>query len=166
MSLPNPPIVKDVTVEEVGKIIEMIIELKSPEGIEEVEDEFEDINIKFFSKENGFLCDVVEWIKVNDHTLKHLNEETFNERQVYLMLYGVTKKKEWICIGEVEPYPLLLNRKTGIVSCVVNELGLKCEMKEYVKFEEFIDKYVLGERYLEIGTDEEWYDFMKKYEII
>lgn len=25
------------------------------------EDEFEDINIKFFSKENGFLCDMVEW---------------------------------------------------------------------------------------------------------
>lgn len=94
------------------------------------------------------------------------DEETFNERQVYLMLYGVPKKKEWICIGEVEPYPLLLNRKTGIVSCVVNELGLKCEMKEYVKFEEFMDKYVLGEKYLELGTDEEWYEFMKEHEII
>lgn len=95
-----------------------------------------------------------------------MNEKTFNERQVYLMLYGVPKKKEWICIGEVEPYPLLLNRKTGIVSCVVNELGLKCEMKEYVKFEEFMDKYVLGEKYLELGTDEEWYEFMKEHEII
>lgn len=39
------------------------------------EDEFEDINIKFFSKENGFLCDVVEWTKINDHTLKDLNEK-------------------------------------------------------------------------------------------
>lgn len=95
-----------------------------------------------------------------------MDEETFNERQVYLKMYGVPKKKEWICIGEVEPYPLLLNIKTGIVSCVLNELGLKCEMKEYVKFEDFLDKYVLGEEYLYLGTDKDWYKFIKEHEII
>lgn len=100
-------------------------------------------------------ADVIFWV----------DEETFNERQIYLMLYGVSEKKEWICIGEVEPYPLLLNIKTGIVSCVVNEPGLKCEMKEYVMFEEFMNKYVLGEKYLELGTDKEWYEFMKEHEI-
>lgn len=100
--------------------------------------------------------DVVFWV----------DEETFNERQIFIMIYGVSKKKEWICIGEVEPYPLMLNIKTGIVNCVLSEPGLKCEMKEYVKFEEFLDKYVLGEKYLELGTDEEWYEFMKEHEII
>lgn len=39
------------------------------------EDEFEDINIKFFNKERGFLCDVVEWTKINDSTLKDLDEK-------------------------------------------------------------------------------------------
>ena len=39
------------------------------------EDEFEDINIKFFNKECGFLCDVVEWTKINDSTLKDLDEK-------------------------------------------------------------------------------------------
>ena len=117
----------------------------SLEAYYEVKDRYEEL----------WFGDIVLW----------LDEETFNERQIYLMLYGVPKKKEWICIGEVQPYPLLLNAKTGIVSCVLNELGLKCEMKEYVKFEEFIDKYVLGEKYLELGTDEEWYEFMKKHEI-
>lgn len=39
------------------------------------ENEFEYINIKFFNKESGFLCDVVEWTKINDFTLKDLDEK-------------------------------------------------------------------------------------------
>lgn len=39
------------------------------------EEEFEDINIKFFNKKSGFLCDVVEWTKINDDTLKDLDEK-------------------------------------------------------------------------------------------
>ncbi|OOM34543.1 hypothetical protein [Clostridium beijerinckii] len=38
ISLPNPPVVSDISVEEVTKIVQMIVELKSPEGIEEVEE--------------------------------------------------------------------------------------------------------------------------------
>lgn len=39
-------------------------------------------------------------------------------------------------------------------------------MKEYTEFEEFINKYVLGEKYLEPGTDEELYEFLKENKII
>ncbi|WML33317.1 hypothetical protein [Clostridium sp. OS1-26] len=42
-------------------------------------DEFEDINIKFFNKERGFLCDVVEWTKINDHTLNNFNKKFVSE---------------------------------------------------------------------------------------
>lgn len=100
--------------------------------------------------------DVILWI----------NEEVFKKRQIYTMMYNVPNPEEWICIGEVEPYPLILNKKTGIVNCVLNEPGLDFEMKEYTKFEEFMNKYVLGEKYLELGTDEEWYEFMKEHKII
>lgn len=59
-----------------------IMSLNIPEEIKEFllktkieEEEFEDINIKFFNKESGFLCDVVEWTKINDDTLKYLDEK-------------------------------------------------------------------------------------------
>lgn len=118
----------------------------SLEAYYEVKDKYEEL----------WFGDVMLWV----------DEETFEERQVYIMIYEVPKQKEWICIGEVQPYPLMLNKKTGIIYCILSEPGLKCEMKEYVKFEEFMDKYVLGEKYLELGTDEEWYEFMKEHEII
>ncbi|GCD10046.1 hypothetical protein [Clostridium tagluense] len=95
-----------------------------------------------------------------------VDEEKFKDYQVFIMMYKVPKQKEWICIGESEPYPLVLNTKTGIVNCVLSEPGQKCEMKEYVKFEEFMDKYVLGEKYLELGSSGKWYEFMKEHEII
>jgi hypothetical protein len=95
-----------------------------------------------------------------------VDEETFNERQVYIMIYELQRPEDWICMGEVGPYPLMLNKRTGIVNCVLSEPGLKCEMKEYAKFDVFMDKYVLGEKYFELGTDEEWYDFMKEHGII
>ncbi len=95
-----------------------------------------------------------------------VDEEKFKDYQVFIMMYKVPKQKEWICIGEAEPYPLVLNTKTGIVNCIFSEPGQKCEMKEYVKFEEFLDKYVLGEKYLELESSEKWYEFMKEHEII
>lgn len=100
--------------------------------------------------------DVILWI----------NEDTFKKRQIYIMMYNVPNQEEWICIGEVEPYPLLINKKTGVVSCIISEPGLECQMKEYGTFEKFMDEFVLGEKYLELGTDEEWYDFMKQHNIV
>lgn len=59
------------------------------------EDEFEDINIKFFSKENGFLCDVVEWTKINDRSLKDLNEKFLAE-----FLEELEKFRDYYVIAE------------------------------------------------------------------
>lgn len=116
-----------------------------------------DLYHKFKNKyDDLWFGDVIFWV----------DEDTFKKRQIYIMMYNVPNPEEWICIGEVQPYPLLINKKTGIINCVINEPGLDCEMKEYVKFEEFMDKYVLGEKYLELGTDEEWYEFMKEHQII
>lgn len=68
------------------KMRDTIVNLNLPQEAKEFllktkieEDEFEYINIKFFSEENGFLCDVVEWTKINDLTLKDLNEDYVEE---------------------------------------------------------------------------------------
>ncbi|GCD10044.1 hypothetical protein [Clostridium tagluense] len=64
----------------------IIMNLKLPQGTKDFlcktkieEDEFEDINIKFFNKEDGFLCDVVEWTKINDSTVMDLSEKFVSE---------------------------------------------------------------------------------------
>lgn len=93
-------------------------------------------------------------------------EELFNDKQFNIMFYSVPKPEEWMCIGEVQPYPILVNKQRGIVTCVISEPGMECEMKEYGQIDEFIDKFVLGKRYLELGTDEDWYEFMKTHRII
>ncbi|WP_246517513.1 hypothetical protein [Clostridium aciditolerans] len=61
---------------------DIIADLKLPQETKDFlyntkikKNEFESINIKFFSKEQGFLCDIVEWTKINDCTLKEFNEE-------------------------------------------------------------------------------------------
>jgi len=68
------------------KMRDTIVNLNLPQEAKEFllktkieEDEFEYINIKFFSEGNGFLCDVVEWTKINDLTLKDLNEDYVEE---------------------------------------------------------------------------------------
>lgn len=93
-------------------------------------------------------------------------EDLFEDKQFNKLFYEVQNPEEWICIGEVEPYPILINKQTGNVSCIISEPGLECEMKEYGNLEEFIDEFVLGKRYLELGEDDEWYEFMKVHKII
>lgn len=39
------------------------------------EGEFENINIEFYNKEHGYLRDVLEWTKINDSSLKNLDEK-------------------------------------------------------------------------------------------
>lgn len=81
--LQRRPLRKEKSSSEVKEIMrDTIMSLNIPEEIKEFllktkieEEEFEDINIKFFNKESGFLCDVVEWTKINDDTLKYLDEK-------------------------------------------------------------------------------------------
>lgn len=95
-----------------------------------------------------------------------IEEDTFREKQIYISMYNIQNPEEYLCIGEVEPYPLIINKKDGIVSIVLNEPGLDCDIREYCGLEEFMNKYVLGEKYLEIGSDDEWFEFIKEHNII
>lgn len=54
-----------------------------------------------------------------------VDEEKFKDYQVFIIMYKVPKQKEWICIGEAEPYPLVLNTKTGILLKEIEELTEK-----------------------------------------
>lgn len=95
-----------------------------------------------------------------------VDDVDFEKHQIYIMIYEVPNADDWICIGEVEPYLIVLNKKTGIISCIISEPGFKCELKSYTKFEKFFNDYILGESYLELVGKDEWYDFMKKNNII
>lgn len=93
------------------------------------EDEFEDINIKFYSKENGFLCDVLEWTKINDITLKDLDEkfavEFLRELEKFRSYYVIAENLDsgnLIAMqeGTGEIYELEHEVIEEVVTCFVN----------------------------------------------
>lgn len=88
VSLPNPPIVSDITIEEVSKIIEMIAELKSPEGMEEVGEVYPYINyyIELLEKSipHNNISDLIYWYDVEEYghepTAREIAETAFKTR--------------------------------------------------------------------------------------
>lgn len=90
ISLPSPPVVSDITVEEAVKIIEMIAELKSPEGIEEVEEVYPYTNyyIELLEKSipNNNVSDLIYWYDVEEYghepTAREIAEEAFETREI------------------------------------------------------------------------------------
>ncbi|WML33923.1 hypothetical protein [Clostridium sp. OS1-26] len=106
-----------------------------------------------------------EYIRFGD-VLFWVDDKKFKEHQNDIIMYGVPNKNQYICIGQVEPYPILINKENGNVYCVTSELGEKCLIKQYNKFEDFFNQYVIGEKYLELGSSERWYNFMKQHKII
>lgn len=88
-SIPNPPIINDLTIEEVTQIIEMIVNLKSPEEIEEVEDV--DIYIDYYlelmekSIPNNNISDLIYWYDVEEYghepTAKEIAQKAFERRR-------------------------------------------------------------------------------------
>lgn len=90
ISLPNPPVVIDITIEEVAKIIEMIIELKSPEGIEEVEevDNYICYYIELLEKSipHNNISDLIFWYDVeeygNEPSAREIAEKAFETREI------------------------------------------------------------------------------------
>ncbi|MCX8169562.1 MAG: hypothetical protein N3D72_00560, partial [Candidatus Methanomethyliaceae archaeon] len=87
------PIIKDITVEEVSSIIEMIINSKSPEGIEEVEEVESYINyyIELMEKSipNSDISDLIYWYEVEDYghepTPREIAEKAFGNRDVIVL---------------------------------------------------------------------------------
>ncbi|EKQ56077.1 MULTISPECIES: hypothetical protein [unclassified Clostridium] len=89
VSLPNPPMVNDITIEEAAKIIEMIVELKSPEGVEEVEEVYPYINyyIELLEKSitHNNISDLIYWYDVEEYghepSAREIAEKAFKTRE-------------------------------------------------------------------------------------
>ncbi|WPC39588.1 hypothetical protein [Clostridium sp. JS66] len=87
ISLPNPPVVSDITVEETAKIIEMIIELKSPDGIEEVEN-YICYYIELLEKSihHNNISDLIYWYDVEEYghepSAREIAEKAFETREI------------------------------------------------------------------------------------
>lgn len=123
--------------EERKKIMrDIIMDLKLPQETKDFllktkieKDEFEDINIKFFNKEHGFLCDVVEWTKINDSTVTNLDDKFVSEflkdlekfRSYYVVADNLDSGN-LIAIQEVtgEIYELEHEVIEEVVACFVN----------------------------------------------
>lgn len=93
VSLPNPPIVSDITVEEAAKIIDMIAELKSPEGMEEVEEAYPYINyyIELLEKSipHNNISDLIYWYDVEEYghepTAREIAEKAFKDKNEIIL---------------------------------------------------------------------------------
>lgn len=90
VSLANPPMVNDITIEEAAKIIEMIVELKSPEGMEEVEEVYPYINyyIELLEKSipHNNISDLIYWYDVDEYghepTAREIAEKAFRTKEI------------------------------------------------------------------------------------
>lgn len=90
ISLPNPLVVSDITVEETAKIIEMIIELKSPEEIKEVEEVADYIcyYIELLEKSmpHSNISDLIYWYDVEEYghepSAREIAEKAFATREI------------------------------------------------------------------------------------
>ncbi|MCU5181173.1 hypothetical protein [Bacillus toyonensis] len=76
------------------------------------ENEFECLNIEFYTYSNGFFLDVVEWTKQNDFSLSILDKEFTERVERYFVNSSIEKmyccfnyfKKCWIQLLEQEHY--------------------------------------------------------------
>ncbi|WPC39587.1 hypothetical protein [Clostridium sp. JS66] len=125
------------------------------------EDEFYDININFFNKEHGFLCDVVEWTKINDSTVTRLDEkfvsEFLKDLEKFISYYVVADNLDsgnLIAIQEVtgEIYELEHEVIEEVVTYFVNSSFSKMyeSMKYFKKMKNKVLKLIEEEKVEEI----------------
>ncbi|MHA7964359.1 hypothetical protein ACX93W_09440 [Paenibacillus sp. CAU 1782] len=72
------------------------------------------------------------------------------------------KFEEWICIGKIDPYPLYINKKSGVVYCLVEN----SRIQSYEQWNGFLENYMFGRRYIEIVGDDDWYNLLKVQKMI
>ncbi|WP_027624533.1 hypothetical protein [Clostridium lundense] len=93
VALPNPPIIKDITIEETTEIIEIIANLEWPQEIDEVEEV--DIYIEYYlelmgkSIPNKDISDLIYWYDVEEYghepTAREIAEKAFKMREVNVL---------------------------------------------------------------------------------
>ena len=66
----------------------------------------------------------------------------------------------WLCIASFGSQPLLVRRKDGMTAWGNRD---DLSVTEIAPFEEFLDEWLLGDRYLELrGKTDEWFEFTKR----
>ncbi|MHC1748057.1 MAG: hypothetical protein AB9856_06665 [Cellulosilyticaceae bacterium] len=75
----------------------------------------------------------------------------------------------WICIGQILYEPIVINKKNGNVYLFDTSNSCVEYNKKFGSFNNFLNKFVLGNQYNEIIPDiksDEWYIFLKKIEVV
>ena len=74
------------------------------------------------------------------------------------------EKEQWIQIGVIGDSPMLIRKSDGMVYQFFTEPELKNPFFELGQFDDFLDNYVLGEKYLVLFSsakeDDEWFQYM------
>jgi hypothetical protein len=89
VALPNPPIVRDITIDEVTSIIEMIVNLEAPEEIEKVEEVEPYISYYIELIEQSLphdnISDMIYWYEVEEYghepSSREIAEKAFQTRK-------------------------------------------------------------------------------------
>lgn len=110
------------------------------------EDEFENINIEFFSKERGYLRDVLEWTKINDSSLKLLDEKDVKE-----FLDELEKFRVYYVIAD--------NYNSGNLIVIEESTGEIYELEHEVIEE--VEKYFVNSSFAQMYDSMEYFKEMK-----
>lgn len=112
------------------------------------------IHLSYLSEFNGGRCGSIDlWsmdkLSSNQYRLSALNQN------------------EWLEIGQVLYEPLVLNKTSGEVYLMDEDVEKK--KASFKDIEYFLSNYVFGQRYKEIipeGEKDEWYIFLEKFNLI
>lgn len=110
------------------------------------ENEFENINIEFFNKERGYLRDVLEWTKINDSSLKFLDEKFLKE-----FLDELEKFRSYYVIAE--------NYNSGNLIVIEESTGEIYELEHEVIEE--IEKYFMNSSFAQMHESMKYFKGMK-----
>lgn len=114
--------------------------------------------IDFLKESNGASFGQIDLFPLNELDRNQFYVET---------LQG--KKEHWICIGLVLYEPIVLNKINGQVYRFYRDIETEIPEECFGEFNNFLTNYVFGKKYAEIipsAEDEEWYQFLKKVNLI
>lgn len=72
----------------------------------------------------------------------------------------------WKCIGKSNTYPIFININDATVKILEGEPWTGQQFKDYGVFQDFMNFYVFGDKYNELWGEDDWYNFLKKTNII
>jgi hypothetical protein len=73
---------------------------------------------------------------------------------------------DWKCIGKSHTYPIFINVNDCTVKILQGEPWTGHEFRYYCHFNNFINHYVIGEKYKELWGEDDWFRFLVKISIV